>query len=90
LRWWRARRVIVGWNGILPPHSITFGIDPARPRADQGYHGAVDNGTGCGILLELARLWAGTKPATPRRFVRQLVTAGGTRLRGDPNIWEAY
>ena len=30
---------------------------------DNIYNGAVDNGTGCGLLLELARAWTALKPA---------------------------
>jgi Zn-dependent M28 family amino/carboxypeptidase len=33
---------------------------------DAIYNGAVDNGTGCGILIELARAWA-EQPAKPKR-----------------------
>jgi Zn-dependent M28 family amino/carboxypeptidase len=33
---------------------------------DPIYHGAVDNATGCGMLLEIARAWA-TLPEKPRR-----------------------
>jgi Zn-dependent M28 family amino/carboxypeptidase len=33
---------------------------------DPIYHGAVDNATGCGMLLEMARAWAGL-PEKPRR-----------------------
>jgi Zn-dependent M28 family amino/carboxypeptidase len=33
---------------------------------DAIYNGAIDNGTGCGILLELARAWA-AQPRKPRR-----------------------
>jgi len=63
-------------------HYDHFGIDLARAKGDQIYHGAVDNGTGCGILLELARVWAGTKPAPPRSILFAAVTAEEQGLLG--------
>src|ERR1700757_1564367 len=60
---------------LYTAHYDHFGIDFARAKGDQIYHGAVDNATGCGILLELARVWAGTKPAPPRSILFAAVTA---------------
>ena len=49
---------------------------------DAIYNGAIDNGTGCGILLELARAWA-SLPQKPRRSALFLsVTAEEGGLRG--------
>lgn len=49
---------------------------------DRIYNGAVDNATGCAILLELARAWA-SLPEKPRRSVLFLaVTAEEDGLRG--------
>ena len=49
---------------------------------DAIYNGAIDNGTGCGILLELARAWAAL-PQKPRRSALFLsVTAEEGGLRG--------
>jgi Zn-dependent M28 family amino/carboxypeptidase len=49
---------------------------------DAIYNGAVDNATGCAILLELARVW-GELPRKPRRSVLFLsVTAEEGGLRG--------
>ena len=67
---------------LYTAHYDHFGIDPARAKGDQIYHGAVDNGTGCGILLELARVWAGTKPAPPRSILFAAVTAEEQGLLG--------
>jgi Zn-dependent M28 family amino/carboxypeptidase len=49
---------------------------------DNVYNGAVDNGTGCGILLEMARAWAasGLKPPAPVIF--SAVTAEEQGLLG--------
>jgi len=49
---------------------------------DAIYNGAIDNGTGCAILLELARTWAAL-PQKPRRSALFLaVTAEEDGLRG--------
>ena len=49
---------------------------------DAIYNGAVDNATGCGILMELARAWA-EQPKKPRRSALFLaVTAEESGLRG--------
>jgi len=67
---------------LYTAHYDHFGIDFERPKGDQIYHGAVDNATGCGILLELARAWAGTKPAPPRSILFAAVTAEEQGLLG--------
>jgi len=67
---------------LYTAHYDHFGIDYERPKGDQIYHGAVDNATGCGILLELARAWAGTKPAPPRSILFAAVTAEEQGLLG--------
>jgi Zn-dependent M28 family amino/carboxypeptidase len=49
---------------------------------DSIYNGAIDNATGCAILLEMARVWAGL-PQKPRRSALFLaVTAEEDGLRG--------
>jgi len=49
---------------------------------DPIYHGAIDNATGCAILLELARAWAAL-PQKPRRSALFLsVTAEEAGLKG--------
>ena len=53
--------------------------DPVN--GDDIYNGAVDNATGCGILLELARAWA-ARPQKPRRsalFIAVTGEEGGLR-----------
>lgn len=67
---------------LYTAHYDHFGIDYERAKGDQIYHGAVDNATGCGILLELARAWAGTKPAPPRSILFAAVTAEEQGLLG--------
>ena len=67
---------------LYTAHYDHFGIDKTRAKGDQIYHGAVDNGTGCGILIELARVWAGTKPIPPRSVLFAAVTAEEQGLLG--------
>ena len=66
-------------------HYDHLGIDPNRG-GDNIYNGAVDNGTGCGIVLELAHAFAtsGLKPPHPILFVS--VTAEEKGLLGS-NYW---
>ncbi|MGB9072628.1 MAG: M28 family peptidase [Terriglobales bacterium] len=52
---------------LYTAHYDHFGIRPDMP-GDNIFHGAIDNGTGCGILLELARVYA-TAAQKPRRSV---------------------
>src|SRR5712671_3647932 len=49
---------VLGKEAVLyTAHYDHLGIDPSLP-GDKIYNGANDNATGCGILLELARVWA--------------------------------
>jgi Zn-dependent M28 family amino/carboxypeptidase len=67
---------------LYTAHYDHFGIDKSKPGGNNIYHGAIDNGTGCGILLEMARLWAGSKPAPPRSILFAAVTAEEQGLLG--------
>jgi TonB family protein len=67
---------------LYTAHYDHFGIDKTRAKGDQIYHGAVDNATGSGVLLELARVWAGTKPAPPRSILLAAVTGEEQGLLG--------
>jgi Zn-dependent M28 family amino/carboxypeptidase len=62
-------------------HYDHLGIDPTL-KGDQIYNGAADNATGCGILLELARVWSLQKPAPPRSILFASVTAEEQGLLG--------
>jgi hypothetical protein len=66
---------------IYSAHWDHFGIgEPVN--GDPIYHGAVDNATGCGILIEMARAWA-AMPHQPRRSALFLaVTAEEGGLKG--------
>jgi len=67
---------------LYTAHYDHFGIDPARAKGDQIYHGAVDNASGCGVLLELARVWAETKPVPKRSILFAAVTGEEQGLLG--------
>ncbi len=66
---------------LYTAHYDHFGIDRSIP-GDNIFHGAIDNGTGCGILLELARAWGATKPAPARSILIASVTAEEQGLLG--------
>ena len=66
---------------IFSAHWDHLGVGTAV-NGDAIYNGAVDNATGCGILLEIARAWAAL-PQRPRRSALFLaVTAEEGGLRG--------
>lgn len=62
-------------------HYDHLGIDPARS-GDNIYNGAVDNGTGCGILLELARAYSHMKEKPPHPVYFASVTSEEKGLLG--------
>jgi len=67
---------------LYTAHYDHFGIDKTKPAGANIYHGAADNATGCGILLELARVWAKTKPAPWSSMLFAAVTAEEQGLLG--------
>jgi Zn-dependent M28 family amino/carboxypeptidase len=70
-----------GGNVIYTAHYDHLGID-ATAAGDKIFHGAVDNGTGCGILLEMARAYASAKTPPPRNVYFASVTAEEQNLLG--------
>ena len=66
---------------IFSAHWDHLGIADAV-NGDNIYNGAVDNATGCGILLELARAWAGLQTKPRRSALFLAVTAEEAGLRG--------
>jgi len=66
---------------LYTAHYDHFGIDKTKT-SDNIYHGAIDNGTGCGILLEIARAWGATKPWPARSILFAAVTAEEQGLLG--------
>jgi Zn-dependent M28 family amino/carboxypeptidase len=62
-------------------HYDHLGVDPTLS-GDTIYNGAVDNGTGCGILLELARAFATAAIKPPQPVLFAAVTAEEKGLLG--------
>ncbi len=67
---------------LYSAHYDHFGIDNSKPAGANIYHGAADNATGCAILLDLARVWAATRPAPQRTILFAAVTAEEQGLLG--------
>ena len=66
---------------VFTAHWDHLGI-ASEGRGDRIYNGAVDNATGCGILLEIARAWASLKEKPRRSALFLAVTAEESGLRG--------
>ena len=66
---------------LYTAHYDHLGIHPNEP-GDNIYNGATDNATGCGILLELARAFAGAKQKPKRTVLFAAVTAEEQGLLG--------
>ncbi len=62
-------------------HWDHLGIGPAV-NGDRIYNGAVDNATGCAMIIEIARAWEGLKPRPKRSALFLAVTAEEAGLRG--------
>ena len=66
---------------LFSAHYDHLGIDPDAT-GDGIYNGAVDNGTGCGVLLELARAFAQSSVRPPHAVYFSSVTAEEQGLLG--------
>jgi Zn-dependent M28 family amino/carboxypeptidase len=66
---------------LYTAHYDHLGIDPDA-KGDKIYNGAADNGTGCGILLELARAFAQSPVRPPHAVYFASVTAEEQGLLG--------
>ncbi len=78
----RVRGAEPGGNSVLyTAHYDHLGIDP-NVKGDNIYNGAADNGTGCGIILEMARAFAQSKMRPPHDMYFALVTAEEQGLLG--------
>jgi Zn-dependent M28 family amino/carboxypeptidase len=75
-------------NAVLyTAHYDHLGIDP-NAKGDGIYNGAADNGTGCGILLELARAFAQSAERPPHAMYFSAVTAEEQGLLGSQYLGE--
>jgi Zn-dependent M28 family amino/carboxypeptidase len=66
---------------LYTAHYDHLGIDPDA-KGDNIYNGAADNGTGCGILLEMARAFAQARARPPHPVYFASVTAEEQGLLG--------
>jgi Zn-dependent M28 family amino/carboxypeptidase len=66
---------------LYSAHYDHLGIHPEQP-GDNIYNGAVDNATGCGVLLEIARAYASSTQRPKRSMLFASVTAEEQGLRG--------
>jgi Zn-dependent M28 family amino/carboxypeptidase len=76
-----------GGSVLYTAHYDHLGIDPTAP-GDKIYNGAVDNGTGCGILLEMVRAYASAKTPPPHNVYFASVTAEEQGLLGSKYLGE--
>ncbi len=67
---------------IYTAHHDHLGIGRPDERGDRIYNGAIDNASGCAVLLEMARVWANTKPAPKRAIYFASVAAEEQGLLG--------
>jgi Zn-dependent M28 family amino/carboxypeptidase len=75
-------------NAVLyTAHYDHLGIDPGA-KGDGIYNGAADNGTGCGILLEMARAFAQSSARPPHAMYFSAVTAEEQGLLGSQYLGE--
>ena len=73
---------------IYSAHYDHLGIVPGMP-GDNIYNGAQDNATGCGILLEIARVFAAARQQPKRSIYFASVTAEEQGLRGSEFLGQA-
>jgi Zn-dependent M28 family amino/carboxypeptidase len=72
---------------VYTTHWDHFGVGPAV-NGDPIYHGAIDNASGTGGLIELARAFAGTTPRPRRSILFLFVTAEEQGLLGSTGYAE--
>ncbi len=72
---------------VYSAHYDHLGIDPGMP-GDNIYNGAVDNGTGCGILLELAHAFGQGRERPPHPVIFVAPTAEEKGLLGSRFLGE--
>ena len=67
---------------LFTAHWDHLGIRKAPVGGDDIHNGAADNATGCGLLLELARVWAAQNPRPKRSAIFLATTAEESGLLG--------
>jgi Zn-dependent M28 family amino/carboxypeptidase len=67
---------------LYTAHHDHLGIGEPDKKGDRIYNGAIDNATGCALLLELARVWSTARPAPKRTIIFNCVAAEEQGLLG--------
>jgi Zn-dependent M28 family amino/carboxypeptidase len=67
---------------LYTAHHDHLGVGKADERGDTIYNGALDNGSGCAVLIEMARAWAATNPKPKRSIYFASVAAEEQGLLG--------
>jgi Zn-dependent M28 family amino/carboxypeptidase len=67
---------------LFSAHHDHLGVGKPDAEGDAIYNGAIDNASGCAILLEMARIWSETKPAPKRSILFAAVAAEEQGLLG--------
>jgi Zn-dependent M28 family amino/carboxypeptidase len=67
---------------LYSAHHDHLGIGKADDRGDTIYNGALDNASGCAVLIEMARVWAQTSPRPKRSVYFAAVAAEEQGLLG--------
>ncbi len=66
---------------LYSAHHDHLGMDPNKS-GDNIYNGAIDNASGCALLIEMARVWANTNPKPKRSIIFNAVAAEEQGLLG--------
>ncbi len=67
---------------IFTAHWDHLGVSKSSLGADNIFYGALDNATGCAVLLEMARIWAKQEPRPKRSALFLATTAEESGLLG--------
>jgi Zn-dependent M28 family amino/carboxypeptidase len=73
---------------IYSAHHDHLGIGRPNDRGDNIYNGAIDNASGCAVMLEMARVWANINPKPKRSIYFAAVAAEEQGLLGSRYLGE--
>jgi Zn-dependent M28 family amino/carboxypeptidase len=67
---------------LYSAHHDHLGVGEPDASGDKIYNGAIDNASGCALLIDMARVWSQTKPAPKRSIIFAAVAAEEQGLLG--------
>jgi Zn-dependent M28 family amino/carboxypeptidase len=67
---------------LYSAHHDHLGVGEPDAKGDRIYNGAIDNASGCALLIDMARVWSQTKPAPKRSIIFASVAAEEQGLLG--------